>query len=608
MILFFYKIKKENIMKKIVIGLLLLQMSGIFFGSAIKAPTTPVNRPASFKKSDSKTKSLDYTNSSDVLKDIDLNESSTPAPHKTAKVKLSSEEIDAQYVDVNKPEVQAKKKFLEYVFWPAKKTQLKRKDLEITPEDIDMIQDTNTLSLQEFNFIKSFMVQARQFAIKNKVLQDHPDTLGASYEASLPDTQAVNYRIRNFNKATRIVSKSTLAKIKSLESKQDLTVMDKRDIVESLIQDQLNTVLGTDSLTGEVKNSFYNEIKKELVDTILQQKDLFDPKKSDTARLQAIAKCSDKIMNKVSNNPPIEADFSTTIDAQGTYTTSMKKTGENGASIETRSSVNVDGVTIMRTMIVDNADGNGEITFITTTNPKTGISRTSKIKPLPQDMQYVANENETISDDRKSVTTTLTSAESKMTNLQFALFQSMILGKFMLKISLWSTKQLAWNAIINPIVPAITLGCIVPLGLVVKTGANFAGYKQSDPTILATFGTVVDFTMGNRRAILSNSPDRVFTKGSTISNAINFVNPLGTKEGYKADPNAEYFGAEAALGSAIVYGIKQLFPDRFGDRLISKANLKKSQEIDNPKTSNLIENASAPETSSGQIKTIAKFS
>jgi hypothetical protein len=574
--------------KKIIIGLLLLQINSICFGIGTKA-TVEVAKPSeqgSIPQSQSFFQSMQET-----------------LGFKAKKTELSAssevQKIDSSTPDIKSPTEtpQQKTKFLSYIFRPAKpQPELKPQDLEISSENIEKITDTNTLSLQDFNFIKNFM---RQMRTSGK-LQENNDTLGASYEASLPDTQAVNNRIRNFDKATRSVSKSTLAKIKSLESQNELTFMDKRDIVESLIQDQLNTVFGTDSITGQVKVSFADSFKKELLNDILKtQPDLFDATKSDIARLDAIAKAGDKVMNKISQGQPVDATFTSKVDKDGTYTTSMKKTDENGKSIETQSIMNVDGNLIGRTMIINNGDGKGQITFITTTNPKTGISRTSAIKPL---LSYdVSNKNETTSEGNKFMTVELTSAESKMTNLQFALFQSMILGKLMLKISLWSTKQVAWNLIIHPIATPITLGCIVPLALIVKTGANFAGYEQSDPTILATFGTVVDFTMGNRRAILSNEAGRVFTRGSTISNALNFVN--GNKaEGYEADPNAEYFGAEAEIGKAIVYGVKQLFPDRFGDRLISKANLKKSQDIDNPELSKSTKDTSTPETSSAQTK------
>jgi hypothetical protein len=632
-------------MKKIIIGLFLLHINTLCFGKEVVTPNKSIPAPGKQKKSVSWADQQTPTDASailsafvepttingmpttsiilkpqapkgesgllnfDNLQDINLNESSTFIPDQTTKVK-SQKEINDLYVDINKQENKPRK-FLSYIFRPAKpQPKLEQKDLKINSKDIENIKDTNTLSLQEFNFLKNFIVQARQFAIKNNVLQEHKNTLGASYEASLPDTQAINNRIRNFDKATRNVSKSTLAKIKSLESQNELTFADKQAIVESLIQDQLNTIFGTDSITGEVKISCTANVKKQLTERILEQADLFDATKPDTTRLDAIAKASDKVMNEISQGPPVDATFTTTIDKDGTYTTSMKKNGENGESIETRSILNVEGDLIGRTLIVDNADGNGEVTFKTEIDSSTGKSNTVMIKPISENiknLKYVANENETALETKygkRFMTVELTSAESKMTNLQFALFQSMILGKLMLKISLWSTKQIAWNLTIHPINSAITLGCIVPLGLVVKTGANLAGYERSDPTILATFGTVVDFTMGNRRAILSNEAGRVFTKGSTISNALNFVNPLSTKEGYKADPNAEYFGAEAELGKAIVYGVKKLFPDRFGDRLISKENLKKSQAIDSQKQ---LQDAPTPTSKTAKPNLIESF-
>jgi hypothetical protein len=474
-------------------------------------------------------------------------------------------------------------KFLaKTIFRPSNKLKKEADSLTTPKFTIDGINDTNSLSLNEFNFLKSFILNARTYCKKNNIFQEHTNTLAASYDASLPDTQAINYRIKNFDKATRSVCKSTLAKIKKLESQAEpLSQSQKTEIIESLIQSQLNTVFGADSMTGQKIISFTENLQDELVNKALRNSAIFDATRPATQRLQNIAKIGDAVMNKIGQGQPLNTKFTTTIDDNGLYTTSMESNIEalegKSKEISTKTSINNKGQLVGRTLTVNNDDGAGEVVFQTDIEPKTGKYSTFMTRPLIEG--YLPNKNESIQTGNRFVTKELTSVESKMTDLQFALHQSITLSKYMLKATLGLTKQVAWSIINHPIPTPILLGSLVPLALIVKGGAKLSGYRYSDPTILATFGTVVDMTMGGRRGLMSNNPNRVFTPGSTISKTLNFINPLRTEEGYAVDPNDEYFALETDIGKGIVYGLKTLFPDRFGDRLVPLSLLKQKEAI-----------------------------
>ena len=596
-------------MKKIIsIGFLLLQIN-LLYSEAIPEAQPKTSRHVTWadQQAQPQTPSFAQFAATDGIKTTGTSSPQHPAVdiHNLTEINMSNDQSDNNptgksgdiVIDSNgkairpqekSPAIPPKNKFLAKIFRPAKPLEIR------TPEiQIDKIDDTNTLSVQDFNFIKDFMRNARKFAVDNGILQEHTDSLGSSYDASLPDTQAINNRIRNFDKATRSVMKSTLGKIKKLEISGDLTFAQKKEIAESLIQSQINTILGTDSMTGEIKFSFTKEIQNKLVNQVLQDPTFFDATERDAIRLQKIAAISDAVMNEFANGDPVNGMFTTSIeevtDDSGkvvdinyihNMSSIIESTDGKIKNIQTQTTVNNDGQTTGRILTVDNGDGIGQVNITTIIDPKTKKSSTVMTRPVSE--SYVDQDPQAtyfIKDGQRWLTKTLTSAESKMTNLQFALHQSLILGRLMLKVSLWSTKQIAWNLINHPIPSPILIGSILPLAMLVKSGAKLAGYEQSDPTILATFGTVVDMTMGSRRSILSNSPDRVFTKGSTIANALNYVNPLGKKEDYIPDENEEYFGAEAEIGKGIMYGLKTLFPDKFGDRLISLDNLNPVEKV-----------------------------
>lgn len=504
---------------------------------------------------------------------IDFDDDSGSQPEKTP-----GKTFTGQTAESNLPT-----KFLaKTIFRPSNKLKKEAASLTTPEFTIDGINDTNTLSLNEFNFLKSFILNARTYCKKNNIFQEHTNTLAASYDASLPDTQAINYRIKNFDKATRSVCKSTFKKIKKMESQaEDLSQSQKIEIIESLIQSQLNTVFGTDSMTGQKIISFKKESQHELVNKVSLDSPIFDATQPATVRLQSIAEIGDAVMNKIGQGPPLNTKFTTTINKNGLYTTSMESniTAPDGKmkEITTKTSVNNKGQLVARTLTVNNDDGAGKVVFETNIDPITGKSSTVMKRALVGD--YVPDSNESISSEGEILTRELTSVESKMTDLQFALHQSITLSKYMLKATLGLTKQVAWSIINHPIPTPILLGSLVPLALIVKGGAKLSGYRYSDPTILATFGTVVDMTMGGRRGLMSNNPNRVFTPGSTISKTLNFINPLGTKEGYAADPNNEYFALETDIGKGIVYGFKTLFPDRFGDRLVPLSVLNQKKTV-----------------------------
>lgn len=570
--------------------------------TAVKADVTPIDL-------------LSQTQNSDPLTEISLNGSSVElttvkkglyvdnGPLKNTLTKDSAEQKiikKTEEISKEKPTPQGRDRyngFLKYLpeFLLPKP---KNKEINKNPEvKVEKIEHTNDFTLQDFNYIRDFIALAKSrvgVLVRKRTLND-------SVDASLPDTQAINKQIKDFDKAGLVGCKNGLTNLKLLESKlkpgEKLSYAQQEKFAKSYVQSQLETILPKSS-SLEKTTSFNKEIEIELVNEIMKS-GIFDTHtmirpvegkltgnskrgalKRDTDRLQDFATMKDSIMNKISKGDPIHTTFETKIDSQANSTVIMTKIDPNTKkTITTRSQIDRTGTLMMRALIIDDPNNSGQTSFKTMIDPKTKKSTTYMVERLPK-RNYIPKKNEIVTSDSDYtyIKTTLTSVESKMTNAQYAIFQAVTLGKMMLKLSLWSTKQIAFSAITHPIPQSILFGCIAPLALLVKGVSLAAGYKYEDPTIIATFGTVVELTMGNKRAMLSNG-QYVFSPGSTLHEAFRKVNPLGSKEKSEQDPNNEYYGFDTDIGNALVYGVKKLLPDTFGDSLVPKASITNANGI-----------------------------
>lgn len=477
---------------------------------------------------------------------------------------------------------------LNLVAGPAKKVD------PVTPKiEIEKIKIAQDVEFQNFNYTRDLLAQMRQAATKSQKLQVNA-TLARSYDATFPDTQAINARIKNFETATRTVAKRILNDLRTIDSRNQtgslqLTLLgspkkelkfgtldladkytpeQKVTIAKKLVQSQLDTIFGTDSMTSESSISCSDALQKQFVETILKDEELFNPNLPDDERLQAIAKHSDAIMNDLCLGEP-NATFATTIDKKGNYKTRITSK-QNNQTIYTQTIVDNNGKLIEKKLIVKQA--NNFSGYQVTIDQKTGKSESYFSRPYKNQDNLTNAIIITTKSGKKYLKTPLSSTESDLLDAASAVHKAAILGRMMAKITLWSTKQIAFNVITHPIPQAITLGVIAPLALLVKGASMGVGYTYADPTIKAVFGIVIDATMGNRRAILSNSSDRVFTKGSTIAKGLNAINPWRDSDN-TPDQNEEYYGFDADLGNSIVWMAKKIMPETFGDQLISTSSL-----------------------------------
>lgn len=474
--------------------------------------------------------------------------------------KTDVQETATSPAEVTKPkETEYISKALSRIFRPAKQVEIKSAN-ELLKEMKDKdITSEKELTKQQFQFLKSFMADFR----KSQGIVEDPKTLGRFYDAWRPDIQEINYRIKNLPEANRTTGKFSLQTIKNIEGSRSVLPSDKYTISKDVIQSLLNNILGSDTMSGKNKFSLKPELQEEFMNKLQNHPKIFDRSLPDHERLQAIADINDEIMNRLNShgNDAHPAEFKTIIDEDGNYTNIITKQGDNGQEITVATTINNDGKPTNRAMKIQMPDKS--IHVYRTQIEYSGTLQTPTIKMLKFNKD---------NPDGKP----LTKEEKELNNLQYTLFHSVILGKLMLKTSLWAgTKQVAFTVATHPIPQAILYGSLVPLAITVKGGSILLGYDPYDPTIRTVFMVFADGVMGNRGidgGILSNDPNYVF-KHPALRKIFYNLNPFGKKEDIEINPDEEYFGFDTELFKGISWGIKAIFPDTFGSRLIPKNQL-----------------------------------
>ncbi|MGZ6255072.1 MAG: hypothetical protein ACXWL5_03735 [Candidatus Chromulinivorax sp.] len=425
-----------------------------------------------------------------------------------------------------------------------------REKLEVTSEQI---------TREQFDTANNFMAQAQAKLAKNN------KTLGFTIDSKFPDTIAQNKRVENFEQNSRATIKTMYNRLTKVITVRKYT---PDSFAQDLINEHLDATFGKDTMSGQSLFSFDPINQKELIDAIKNDSEftaLFSKesnKLSSVQKMNVLARMTDMVMNKIGQ--PDIATFESKIDDNGNYTSTITSTDSLQPSLTT--TVNVNGKVVSRIFSYQQNDGK-PVTFTTMLNPKTG-------------------QNETIVHLADGTFKKLSSQEAEMTDAQFALFKLKQLFKCSVKATMWLGKQAALNVpgmFISPVLQgtgtAVLVGAIKPVSLLM-------GYKFSDPTVRTVLNTTLEVVAGDRRAILSADPNRVFTKGSTVSKLLSG----DWKE--QADPAEEYYTLINTAVDLVLAPVKAAMPVTFGDQLLSKSDLQSSQSASNlskPQVNNQIE-------------------
>lgn len=426
-----------------------------------------------------------------------------------------------------------------------------------------------------------FDISSRLLRQFKKQLTYNSKTLGHTIDATFPDTVAENQRIRNLDKNARLNIKNMVNRIDAsqrtglsakaqkaydlLSSTKSLT---QENFPDQMIQSHLDTICGVDSLSGESlmsldpNSEIYKKIVKQFTDRqpVLEGLDTktfslvdtaFDSKSfSKLERSQAIAKMQDIIMNEISDGSPI---FTTSIGLDGSYTSDIVQT-HNGEALILSSKIDNNGVLQERQ-------------FAFRRNSTQVKFETTLVQGKLQTKMFLAKQD--------SPGINLTATEEDILDAAITAQRAMINFKSVVKFALYSGKQVAINAI-SMLIPAqvhmIATAGAVPVMLTVKAGSMIAGYKFSDPVMRTVLSTVL-LPMGDRGALLSGSADRVFTKGSMPSRALNALQGIKGDDINLPDRNEEYYTWTTPVVDAMQSVVNKIAPETLGDRLIPTKSL-----------------------------------
>jgi hypothetical protein len=533
-------------MKKIIsLGLLLLKIHFICYGS-----TPTAQKPTGISKSTS-------------FKNIPSTESQVPKLPKPQEPKSNIQKLSEQFSlkpTSNEVNVTQEKQ-------PMQITQTRKNSKDIYTENLTKAEFLNAANLVKKMRDSSILVSRKE---------REAQLLGKTMDAWFPDVNTTNKRIKNLETANRTTAKSILNQIKAAEFKHDtISLLNltsrgtreqdyQRTIADNLVQSTLDNVFGKDSMSGQSLAKFTTQEQTKIMVEIFNNeayKDLFDRRKSDIPRLNAIAKISDIIMNKIcasepgSSQPPI-GKFETKINSDGSYETTI--TNDLGAT--TRTVVNNKGKTILR----DYQDLETNTAFLTTVDTQ--------------------GKSTTIYVDKDKNEHTLNSYEDSLVGIAYTQHKATIVAKSILKASLWIGKQGIITLFTNPI--PTTLLVVAGVGLVplVKGGSMIAyqvtgneAYAWSSPTARSAIVHILEISCGgDRRGLISGEQGRVFKEGTMLSKAANAINPFGknlSKTPEVKNQHEEYYTLMGEIVNIVKIPLKTLLPETLGDTLVSKAAL-----------------------------------
>jgi hypothetical protein len=440
------------------------------------------------------------------------------------------------------------------------------------------LTSSDVLTREQYDTAKNFIDQAGRKLLSNN------RTLGHTLDATWPDTIARNKQINNFEQSTRSTMQEMYNRLQgtgmvrdAVEAINPLRAIGKigdaaskgADVfkdytsdtfAEDLIAAQLKNSLGSDSMSGESLFKFDDATQKELIDAMKQDQEyakLFDKSSPLTplAKMQLIARMTDIVMNKIGE--PDIASFKTEYDAQGDYTSTISSKDPSKPSLS--STINNDGKTISRTFSFVQQDGKNVLcsTFI---DSQTGKSMT-KMKITQPDGSFDSHE--------------LTPDEAKIAEQSTLAYKAKVFFKCSMKATLWWGKQVAINVVGMkvpiPMADQTIAGVVVTA--VIKPVSMLLGYKFTDPTVRATLSTMVEVSCGDRRAILSADPTRVFSRGTIASKMLS-----GDWKEQKDQTEEYYTLINDAVDIALIPARKML-PTIVGNRLLSKTDLVKGSAV-----------------------------
>ncbi len=386
-------------------------------------------------------------------------------------------------------------------------------------------------SEQQFNLFNNVIAKMSESLTRN-------NTQGKWIDTTHPAVRRINERIKALPEATRNLTVDTVTTLQKIEAakKGESKIYedaDKQEIAKNILQSHISNVFGKDTMSGE--HAFSLDTTTEpgisILKTIAENPDLFDPSKTVAQRTQAVADSADFIMNTLSkydakNSAGTPPPFRTSIDESGNYSSII--TSDSGISSKT--TADKTGKITERQMTVINPDGkspNSAAVYVTSfdgNGKPTTILKRGDINQTqdPADVQ--------LSDADATV---IEAAHEQLTTRQILIA--------MTKATLWTAKQAAPNFIkVNPATQALVVASAAPILTIVKVGSMAVGYKYSDPIVRSFISHSVELTMGNRRGFLSADPNRVFTKGTAPSKALQLLQgKMTTKIG------------EAGVGKAI---------------------------------------------------------
>ena len=294
-------------------------------------------------------------------------------------------------------------------------------------------------------------------------------------------------------------------------------------VTDKIIKSSLDTIFGVDKYSSDSNAILSKDVLKELQNNIkTNQTILFNldgENYSDAHRQQAIANIKDLVMNKVTSGI---AKFTTTIESNGIYRSKIFSEG-----ITSQSVFDPAGKAVSRIFSVLD-DKHQEIKFETKFDP-------------------TQNKVVTRMFDAQGNPTELTANGGQIVEQWQASHLACIVAKSTLKAILYGVKMtpyVAYWALTTPhnIKSICTMLAIeiskTSIFTVVKAASLAAGFEYQEPVMSTLSNRIGASLSGSNRGWMSAEPDRVFTRGSKISN---WLNQVQGKPEEVMNPDEEYY-------------------------------------------------------------------
>jgi len=359
-------------------------------------------------------------------------------------------------------------------------------------------------------------------------------------QKSVATANEINERARNLPMTGRQIivdvwadvklkeSNTNLSKVKKAyaQAKRVLSLQEKVEyktrVTEKIIKSSLDSIFGVDKYSADsnvkLSDSARNELNKEIEQ---HQNILFSKSYTDAQRQQAIAMIKDLAINKVTSGI---AKFTTTIELDGTYRSEVSSEG-----ITSQSVFDPAGKAVSRTFSVLD-DKHQEIKFETKFDP-------TQKKVVTKMFDVQGNSTE------------LTANGAQLVDQWRASHVATIVAKSTLKAILYGIKMtpyVAYWALTTPhnIKSICTMLAIeiskTSVLTVAKAGSLAVGFGYQEPVMSTLSNRIGASLSGSNRGWMSAEPDRVFRKGSKISNWLNKIQ--GKPEPNEAiNPDEEYY-------------------------------------------------------------------